>query len=211
MKYYEPLQADHIYHIFSRAVGSEKIFTCWENYLLFLHRFEKFISPIADVYAYCLLPNHFHFLIRIKPPLLLEEKFKTLKPGRKITDGWQPKFVMQQFSNLLNSYAKKFNLLYDRKGALFIDYLRRVEIETEDQFISTVFYIHKNPVHHGYCKEMTNWESSSYKNILTNSAGLLPLAGILNWFGSIDNFMEIHAQPVYLKKKFPDKIEFPNL
>ena len=130
---------------------------------------------MATVFAYALLPNHFHFLVEIKPHETLYELYKNknkhLKPAQapvKENDNWQPEFVMQQFSNLLNSYTKSFNKKYNRKGALFMDYLRRVQINTDEQFFATVFYTHKNPVHHGLCKKMEDWNWSSYNSILAN-------------------------------------------
>jgi len=51
MDYYQPLLAGEKYHIFSRATGSEKLFTEPENYLFFLQRFDKYISPVADIFA----------------------------------------------------------------------------------------------------------------------------------------------------------------
>ena len=55
-----------LYHIFNRGNNSEKIFFEEENYRYFLKLLKKYIVPVADIYAYCLLRNHFHFLVRIK-------------------------------------------------------------------------------------------------------------------------------------------------
>lgn len=61
-----PLSEGHYYHIYNRANGSEKIFRQKDNYRFFLDKYKQYVSPIAETYAYCLMPNHFHFLIRIK-------------------------------------------------------------------------------------------------------------------------------------------------
>ena len=66
MDYHVPLLADNFYHIISRANGNEKLFLTDDNYRFFLQRYDKYISPIADTFAYALLPNHFHFLIQVK-------------------------------------------------------------------------------------------------------------------------------------------------
>ena len=60
------LEPDSFYHIYNRANGNEKLFASKENYRFFLKRYKDLITPIADSFAYCLLPNHFHFLVRIK-------------------------------------------------------------------------------------------------------------------------------------------------
>jgi putative transposase len=66
MKYLAPFVPEGYYLIFSHANGFENIFLENDNYNYFLRQFEKYISPVADTYAYCLMPNHFHFLIKIK-------------------------------------------------------------------------------------------------------------------------------------------------
>ena len=199
MDYYVPLMADSIYHITGHAVGNEKLFLNNDNYNFFLKRYIKYITPVADTFAYSLLPNHFHFLIQIKPYAQLLESYKIIKPHGKEAEGWQPDFVMQQFSNLLNSYAKSFNKKNNRKGALFMDYLRRAEVSTDGQYSATVFYIHKNAVHHGYCKLIPDWLWSSYNSILSNVATKLERQKVLDWFGGAKRFIEYHAQPIYLK------------
>ncbi len=61
------MESDKFYHIFNHANGRENLFEEDENYRYFLQQCEKYISPIAETYAYCLMPNHIHFLIRILP------------------------------------------------------------------------------------------------------------------------------------------------
>ena len=199
MNYYTPLYADNYYHIVSRAIGSEKLFIESENYRYFLERYTKYILPIADTFAYSLLPNHFHFLTRIKSYEELLKQYSEVKKNKKIYDGWQTEFVMQQFSNLLNSYAKSFNKKYTRKGSLFMDYLRRLEIENDSQFSATTFYIHKNPVHHGYCKKITDWPWSSYKAVLSEHPTNIKRKEILDWFGNKETYVKFHTQPIQLK------------
>lgn len=111
-----------------------------------------------------------------------------------------PAFIMQQFSNLLNSYTKAYNRMYNRKGSLFIDYLRRVEITSDSQFGATVFYIHKNSVHHGYCEKMEQWKWSSFNALLSDEPTKLLRQELLDWFGGREGFIQYHNQPVYLKE-----------
>ena len=54
------------YHIFNRGNNRENIFIEERNYHYFMNLYEKYIPLVADPFAYCLLPNHFHFLVRIK-------------------------------------------------------------------------------------------------------------------------------------------------
>lgn len=193
--YHIPLLPGEKYHILSRAVGNEQLFLTGENYRFFLERYKKYVSPIADTYCYSLLPNHFHFLVKIKEePAILSILEKQITPEKLSA------MIMMQFSKLLNSYAKSYNKANSRKGALFMDFLRRVAIGKEEQFGATVFYIHKNPVHHGYCKAMEDWKWSSYNTMLSQKPTMLLRDEVLDWFGGLKGFTDYHSQPVYLKR-----------
>ena len=94
-----------VYHVFNRGNNNENIFIEEKNYYYFLNLVKKHILPIAEVYCYCLLKNHFHLLVRIKDSLQILERFQT-KP-------YTP------FSNMFNSYTKSINKMYNRTGSLF--------------------------------------------------------------------------------------------
>ena len=197
--YYTPLYPDKLYHIFSRATGSEKLFLNEDNYRYFLNRFKHHISPIAEVWSWCLLPNHFHFLIEIKSLETIQVYFQNIKPNSLFLEETTSDFLMERFSNLLNSYVKAFNKQHHRKGSLFMDYMRRVEIMEDIQLGATVFYIHKNPVHHGYCKHIEDWKWSSYNSILSDNITLIKRSELLNWFNDKEEFIKYHSQDIYIK------------
>lgn len=69
----ELLKTDFTYHIFNHANGFENLFLLKANYHYFLEKYAMYISPIAETYAYCLMPNHFHFVIRIRKQNIIEE------------------------------------------------------------------------------------------------------------------------------------------
>ena len=197
--YYIPLFPNKLYHIFSRATGSEKLFLNEDNYRYFINRFKHHISPIADVWTWCLLPNHFHFLIKIKSLETIQIYFQSIKPNYVFFEETTSDFLMERFSNFLNSYVKAFNKQHHRKGSLFMDYMRRVEIMEDIQLGATIFYIHKNPVHHGYCKQIEDWKWSSYNSILSDKITLIKRSEILNWFNGKEEFIKYHSQDIYLK------------
>ena len=66
MKQIEPLDYGKFYHIYNRGINSCNVFTETDNYQYFLNLYDKHISPVADTYAWVLMKNHFHFLVRIK-------------------------------------------------------------------------------------------------------------------------------------------------
>jgi len=129
---YEILSPESSYHVYNRANGNEKLFRSKENYRFFLKKYQEHISPVADTFCYCLMPNHFHFLIRIKSESELKQALasKNLQglasknlQGLKLEGLRAAKledFISNQFSNFFNSYAKAFNKQYKRKGSLFM-------------------------------------------------------------------------------------------
>ena len=69
----EKLIPNQNYHIFNHANGFENIFMEDENYRFYLEKYQEYISPIAETYAYCLMPNHFHLVVRIRRKEVIEE------------------------------------------------------------------------------------------------------------------------------------------
>ncbi len=106
---------------------------------------------------------------------------------------------MERFLNLFNSYTKAYNKTYNRKGALFINYLKRVELKDEAQFGATIFYIHKNTVHHQYCKKIHDWKWSSYLSLLSTLPTNLLRSNVIKWFGDEEAYIKYHQQPIDIK------------
>mgnify|MGYP003460667827 CR=1 FL=1 len=98
--YHLPLLPGEKYHVFSRAVGNEKLFLNANNYSFFLSRYIRHISPVADTYCYCLLPNHFHCMVKIKEQAQLERHFHEVKYDKPLLPELLPEFVMERFSNM---------------------------------------------------------------------------------------------------------------
>ena len=67
------------YHLFNHAVGSEKLFRSEENNGYFLSKMKQHILPVADLFAYSLLPNHFHLLVRVKPAETIQSLYEVKK------------------------------------------------------------------------------------------------------------------------------------
>jgi putative transposase len=200
-KYHIPLLPSNSYHLFNRAVGNEKLFKSDDNYRYFLSKMAQHILPVADIFTYSLLPNHFHLVVRIKDEKNIIEYFELKKKKSFNPINFSlPDFVMEQFSNWLNGYTKAFNKMYIRKGALFIDYLKRSIVEKENDFTSFIFYVHKNAVHHGICKKIGEWKFDGYQSLLSEKSTLLLRDEVLEWFGSKELFIKFHNQPIELKK-----------
>lgn len=192
MKYHCPLVPEHIYHVFNHAVGTENLFREADNYSYFLELAIKHIVPIADFYAYNLLPNHFHFLIKVKPEHELADHYKIQKDKEVETNMDWPKYVMQQFSNFCNAYSKAYNKRFGRRGALFLDYLKRNHIDTNEYFCNCVYYIHYNAVHHSLCSGIEDWYWTSYHSFLKVQPTKLNKEVVLKNFEGQQQFIKFH-------------------
>lgn len=201
-KYYQPLFPSETYHLFSRAVGEEKLFKEEKNYVFFLHKLDFHTSEIADILTYTLLPNHFHLVVKIKPLETVVEYYETIKmkPFDPLVTNI-PDFIMERFSNLLNSYTKSFNKMYGRKGSLFIDYLRRSRVNSEWDLRSFIFYVHKNAVHHGYTSKIGDWQHDAYRLLLSDTHTKLLREEVFSSFGGKERFVGFHRQAVIKKKQ----------
>ncbi len=189
------------YHLYNHANGFENLFRNDENYRYFLSRYEHFIRPVATTLAYCLMPNHLHFLIRIKSEeeivsYIKSSKVSSLPPTNLGGLDEIEKRISQQFSNLFNSYTKSFNKMYSRRGSLFIPNFKRKEVTDESYFTQLIRYIHANPVHHGFVKHMNDWRWSSFNDILHEEHSMVRREEIIRWFGNKEEFIRYHKRPV---------------
>jgi putative transposase len=178
------------YHIYNRANGSENLFIEERNYDFFLKRWAYYISPIADTYAWCLMPNHFHFLVKIKEEDLVIKNLQGFAKQKAVQnlEGFLAKEISQQFSNLFNSYTKSFNKVYNRKGSLFIPRFKHKEIKTEDYLKQVLLYIHNNPVHHSFTSNALDWKYSSIHSYLKNSNE--NTKELIGFFGSTEEYIK---------------------
>jgi putative transposase len=208
------LLPNEMYHIYNHANGRENLFEQHGNYIFFLKRYQYFVEPIAETYAYCLMPNHLHLMVRIKNEDELQKANKQFVLDRKSTEikdlaveeipvELLPLFVSKTFGSLFSSYTQSFNKQQKRKGSLFIPNFKRKTIEDERYFAQIIHYIHNNPVHHGFAKDQGDWPYSSYQTFLTNKKTRLKREEVLNWFGDLNGFLEYHNQP----GKFPEDFD----
>ena len=171
----EPLETSQYYHFFNRGNNTEIIFTEAENYVYFLKLIEKYLIPIADIYSYCLLPNHFHLILRIKDNENLPYKYKDGKTK-----------IYQAFSNLFNAYVKAYNKKYNRKGSLFQKSPKRILIQDETYLKNLIVYVNINPTHHNY-SDYKNYKFSSYSALISKKPTLLKRLEVIELFEDIDN------------------------
>jgi hypothetical protein len=206
-----PLLFNTYYHIYNRGVNGENIFIEERNYDLFLKLYEKYITPVADTFGYCMLRNHFHVHLRVKSEEEILQSKETLRVSPAIhpsigrgsiahsgqNQSRKPlgsKYVSDQFSNFFNAYAKTINKAYGRSGSLFQHPFGRVPITSDRQFWNVIAYIHQNPQKHGFVKDFRDWKYSSYGVILTDKHTIINRNEIMKWFGTMDDYLSLHNQ-----------------
>jgi REP element-mobilizing transposase RayT len=176
------------YHIYNHGNASDDLFEEKANYYFFLKRLNYYITDVADLYVWCLMPNHFHILIRVK------EKYTT---GDTIEITPDHKMVAERFRHFFTSYSKAINKKYNRRGTLFLRSFHRKKITDDNYLRNVIRYIHMNPVSHRFTKSPHQWTHSSFNNVVNYPDGTLNKE-IIGHFGDMKDFLECHqgALPV---------------
>jgi putative transposase len=192
MQQFEQLEYGHYYHIYNHGAGNRDLFRKPENYEYFLGLYDKYISPVADTYAWVLMPNHFHLLLRIKEKSEIVGYLNLT--GFENLSGLKP--LYQYFSNLFNAYTKAFNKYHETRGALFERPFKRKLIDNEYYLRQVILYIHNNPIHHGFCSHPLEYTWSSYHTCTSVKPTKLKRAEVIEWFNDRSNFKLVHEQEI---------------
>ena len=138
-----------IYHVMLRGVNRQDIFESEKDYLKFLNLMQRAAFPEDEdgnpmppnliIYAYCLMPNHVHLLVK--------------EQGVRISDA---------IKSISVSYAFFFNVKYEHLGHLFQDRFRSETVNDMDYFVTLIRYIHQNPVAGGLVNHVRDYPWSSW-------------------------------------------------
>lgn len=191
-----PLVTNEIYHVYNRGINHQPTFTNKREYdravqtikfykfadlTLRLSKFllleqnrqkeiaEGFGNSLVEILSFCLMPNHFHFLLKQKE------------------DGGIAKFI----SKFLNSYTRYFNTVNQRDGSLFLNQFKAVRIETDEQLVHISRYIHLNPYTGYVVKTLDDLESyaySSFKDYINNTETFVSTGLVLSLFKDTDEY-----------------------
>jgi putative transposase len=166
-----PLQQSNIYHLFSRGVGKDKVFREEKDYGHFLEIAGKKLLPLTEIYAYCLIPNHYHFMLKVLA---------------------EPILVSKAIGELGVSYAKWFNIKYSRMGALFMSPFKRIALCSDREIAWIPWYIHRNPMHHGLTNDWANYPWSSYSAYVTGKPTRIHTSFLLDFYGGLPAMIKHH-------------------
>lgn len=213
-----PLVRNEIYHVFNRGIDKRPTFTNKKEYkrALDIISFYKYATPpirlsrylllnadkqeellqrmkesqqLVEILAFCLMPNHFHFLLRQN----------------------EENGISKFMAVFLNSYTRYFNTKKERVGPLFLDQFKAVRIEDDSQLIHVMRYIHLNPLTSYVLKDFRELETyswSSYREYLVLPLGqnICSLETIRNQFKTLKSFEKFHKDQVEYQRSL-DKIK----
>ena len=163
-----PIIAGYYYHIYNRGNQRERIFFEHKNYFYFLKKFREYFGDTVAVVSYCLMPNHYHFLL--KP---IDNDFS------------------HRMKNFTISYVKSINKNYNRVGHLFQGNYKAKLISDDAVLLHLSRYIHLNPVFAQLVKTAEEWEFSSYREYINLRNGTLPKPDvILEYFNNREEYIE---------------------
>lgn len=181
-----PILFGGIYHLYNHANGGLNLFRNEENYKYFLTRYIKYVHPIVDTLAYCLMPNHFHFLIKVKEQDEISE-IVNMNP-----DKLNSLIISNSIKNWLISYTQAYNKVYNNRGNLYHQKIRRKEINNELHLLSLIAYINLNPIHHKFVINPEDWEFSSYNALISEKKTMINRNLVLELFDGKENFRFYH-------------------
>jgi putative transposase len=166
-----------IYHIITRGINQQNIFSCEDDYERFLNTLTRYCRKSkCEIYAYCLMDNHTHLLLK---------------------EGLEP--LATTMKKIGTSYVYYYNWQYNRKGHLFQDRYKSEPVEDDTYFLTVLRYIHLNPIKAGIADDPASYPYSSYTEY-TNRANLINPIFALNMFHqdkdqAIEEFINFHHQP----------------
>jgi len=188
------------YHIYNRGNNRQSIFLQPENYLYFLRGVKKYLVPVADVVAYCLMPTHYHLLVRLQTSEFLTESSRDENAGARNSEVSVSRAMMR----LSVSYTKAINKRFERVGSLFQGQFKAKVIQNYHYLLNLCVYIHANPVKDGLVSLPEDWIYSNYLEWLGQRKGtLVDCDFIQEYFGSPAEYQELVMQ--FLKTRYvPD-------
>jgi REP element-mobilizing transposase RayT len=143
-----------LYHIYNRGNNKEQIFFNDEDFMHFIFLCKKYIANRCQIIAWCLMPNHFHFIVDIN-----DASLEPVKWGGNIMPS-----ISNGFQLLQSNYSKRINFRENRTGSLFQQKTKSKLLENKSDALTAFWYLHQNPVKAGLSENMLEWEYSSYKD-----------------------------------------------
>jgi putative transposase len=150
----------NVYLVYNQGNNHQQLFYKDEDYRKFLELFSDYVLPYTDVLAWCLIPNHYHFMLSVKNNCV------PVKQGNIMLDS-----VSNGFRNLSSSYAHLFNKSHTGTGSVFRPKTKSKnlnELTGTLSYLNCFYYIHQNAWRHGLVSHASLWKYSSYHFYIGN-------------------------------------------
>lgn len=153
--------AAQVYHVYNRGINREPIFVKSDNYVYLLSKVKSLIVELpVTVLAYCLMPNHYHFVLHQDGDLSISV------------------FIQRLFL----TYSQAFNKQQGRRGPLFESRFRHVHVDRDEYLLHLCRYVHLNPVAAGLVQSPEDWPYSNYLEWIEERPGTLVDRGLVRQF-----------------------------
>ena len=160
-----------LYHVTARGSNKQILFNEQADFKVFMEILKKnMIECGFELYAYCLMDNHYHLVIRDN-----KDQIDVI------------------FKKINTAYAYYFNTKYERTGHLFQDRFFSEPLVTANQLVNTIRYIHRNPVKAGICSDISDYRYSSYNDYLRSDGGSIRQGALEELFGDAASFIEFNS------------------
>ena len=177
----------HYYHLYNRGAHKLSIFPEEKNYIYLLGKIKKYLLELQlTLIAYCLMPNHYHFLVR--------------------QDGDFEAGLLPQ--RVFNSYSKAYNKAYAHSGTLFEGRYKAKLVSSNNYLLHLCRYIHANPVKDGLVQNLEEWQFSNYPDWIGERNGkLVDKQFVEEYFPKSSDYVEF-VQDYLLTRQLPDELSY---
>jgi putative transposase len=149
-----PFEPNCFLHIYNQGNNKQRIFFEDSNYIFFLEKIRKHIRPHCKILGYCLMPNHFHFLVYTTENSIQKTKVGVIELN----------ILVNGFRSIQSSYAQAINKSLRRSGSLFRQKTKFKFVADDFNALNCLNYIHQNPIKAGLVERMEYWRYSSFRD-----------------------------------------------
>jgi putative transposase len=175
---------NEFYHIYNRGNNKQRIFFNDNNYLFFLKKIRDQLSPVCTIISYCLMPNHFHFIIMATEKSIVNRSSFGGKPMQEFP--YRVGILLSSYSQAINKQNHTTGSLFQQKTKSKILIERTGEIY-ENNLVNCFHYLHRNPLTAKLVQHPNDWPFSSYPDYagirngtLCNKDLLFKITGLTN-------------------------------
>jgi putative transposase len=181
-----------LYHIYNRGNNKQPIFPQVKNYDFFVKKIIELITPCCDILAYCLMPNHFHFLIHANAKSV------------ELVRSTNIQLLSRRLGTLQSSYTRAINIQENSTGTLFQQKYKAIILSNEHAE-NCFHYIHNNPINANLTVLPEIWPYSSYHEYLNDTDNVCnkPLAvALLQIPANTTEFTQLNTPVISCGKDF---------